>query len=267
MKWLSRECFGNVLLKNLSWELIDAKLKQQTKKRNWAPASRYRYETTLSRFLDYCRTQGWVSHNVMADQDRLNDAGKRERTYTDEEWQTLLNTADDLGGMLSMFLRLAWETGCRKSELLTLRWVDVEPVDYEGLGASLSLRDTKNREPRKAFISDKTYQLLKAHEQEHKRSSSLLVFPSRNRNGLYGVDAEFRDARRKAKLDQPDTKHGEMLTLHAIRHTWATRLGDNGASLAQLMAAAGWKTPGMAERYMHRKETQAAEAAILLLGK
>ena len=68
-------------------------------------------------------------------------------------------------------------------------------------------------------------------------------------------------------MDRPDEKHQEVLTLYHIRHTWATRLGANGATLAQLMAAGGWKTAQMAMRYMKPQEAQAAEAAVLLVGK
>lgn len=267
LKWLSKHCFGDVVLKNLTWDLIDRKLKQQAQDRDWSPASRYRYETTLSRFLDYCKKQGWVSHNVMVDQERLNDSDRRERTYSDAEWRSLLEAADDAGGMIGMFLRLAWDTGARKGELLNLRWVDVEATDQKGLGAKLHLTDTKNREPRMVFISEDTYQLLQAHQQQYRIPSSALVFPARTTNGLWGVDSCFRDVRRKAGLAEPDERYGEVLTIHHIRHTWATRLGDSGVSLAQLMAAAGWKTPGMAERYMKRKESQSAEAALLLFGE
>ncbi len=55
--------------------------------------------------------------------------------------------------------------------------------------------------------------------------------------------------------------------MHHIRHSRATRLGDSGASLAQLMSAGAWRTSTQAERYMKQKETQAAEAAVLLVGK
>jgi integrase len=233
LNWLKRECFGDVVLKSLTWELIDQKLKEQSQARNWSPATRYRYETTISRFLEYCRQHGWAAHNVMADQQRLNDSGKRERVYTDKEWQALLEAADGQGGVLGMFLRLAWETGARRSELLNLRWVEVEPVESDRLGGKIYLSDTKNREPRVTFISKATYGLLQAHEQQFRQDASPLVFPSRTRDGRYSkISVLFREARAQAGLDQPDEKYGEVLSIHHIRHSWATRLGDSGATLA-----------------------------------
>lgn len=264
LKWLSKNCFSDILLKHLSLEVVDEKLSQQATERKWSSASRYRYETALSRFLEYAKRQNWVAHNVMTGADRLNDSGKRNRIYTEDEWTTLLDAADQRTDMLSIFLRLAWDTGSRKSELLNLRWVDVEPATQKGLGARLELIDTKNGETRAVFTNERTGKLLDAHEQEFRRSGSELVFPSRTNKGRYNVNAPFTEARTKAKLDAPDKRYGEVLGIHAIRHTWATRLGDKGVSLAQLMSAAGWKTPAMAERYMKRKESQAAEAALML---
>lgn len=265
IKWLSRECFGPIRLRNLTWELIDDKLTAQAQKKSWSPASRYRYETTLSRFLDYAVKKRWVAYNVMANQDRLNDAGARHRTYTDKEWKRLLAAADAQDSMLGMFLRLAWETGCRKAELQNLRWVDVEPLSHAELGAALSIRDTKNREDRTVYVSLATYRLLQAHEQQYRRPQSPLVFPSRTRDGRYAVDDPFRQARKEASLDAADERFGEVLSIHHIRHTWATRLGERGATLAQLMAAGGWRTAAMAMRYMKRKDVQSAEAAMLLV--
>ncbi|MCZ6640677.1 MAG: hypothetical protein O7F71_03805, partial [Gammaproteobacteria bacterium] len=75
--WLSKHCLGPILLKNLTWALVDEKLTQKAKERSWSAASRYRYETTLSRFLEYAKRKGWVAYNVMADSERFNDADQR----------------------------------------------------------------------------------------------------------------------------------------------------------------------------------------------
>lgn len=265
LKWLERECFGQMSLKRITWQVVNAKLAEQVKKLGWKPATRYRYETALSRFMDYCRRMGWVAVNPIADQDRLNDSDARLRTYTATEWQALLNAADSCEDMLGMFLRLSWETGLRKSEVIRLRWVDVEPFEHETLGARIEIRDTKNREDRAVFLSKATHALLEQHEAKYRKPTSPHLFPSRTRSGKYSPNAPFREARAKAGLDTPDEKFGEVLSIHHIRHTWATRLGDSGASLAQLMAAGGWRTAQMAMRYMKRKEAQAAEAAALLV--
>ena len=254
------EIFGATRLKNLTWGLVC----QQIEKQGWSPASRYRYESALSRFFVFCKRQKWMAYNIAEGQERADSTKRRERTYTSNEWDRLLDAADQRGDMLAMFLRLARATGARKSELLNLRWANVSEVEHDDLGASLYLRETKTNENRKVFVGKDLYRLLKAHEQEFRRPSSDLVFPARTKDGRYKVDSPFRKARAASKLDTPDPANGETLTVHHIRHTWATNLADSGASLAQLMAAGGWKTPQMAARYFKTKESQSAEAAYFL---
>ena len=168
--------------------------------------------------------------------------------------------------MLSMSLRLAWETGCRKSELLGLRWVDVTFTPDGDLGAEIDILYAKNHEDRRVYASQDCAQRLRAHAQEYRRSDSPLIFPSRTRNGRFSVDTPFRRVRAEAGLDKPDEKFNEVLTVHHIRHTWATRLGERGVTLAMLMSAGGWKTAGMAMRYMRRTDALSREAAKLLSG-
>jgi integrase len=195
--------------------------------------------------------------------ERIDATSVRQRTWTDGEWERMLAAADERGDHLGMFLRLAWATGARRGELQKLRWSDVTELEHERLGASLWLRETKTGTDRTVFIAKDLYRLLQSHEQQHRREASDLVFPPLH-GDLWSVGKPFREARKKAKLHTPDAKFGEVLNIHHIRHTWATRLGDSGATLAQLMAAGGWSTPQIAMRYMKRQEKQAAEAALLI---
>jgi hypothetical protein len=72
INWLSRECFTGVLLKHLSWEVVDAKLSAKAKERKWTSASRYRYETASPASSTTASRKKWVASNVLKDQVRLN---------------------------------------------------------------------------------------------------------------------------------------------------------------------------------------------------
>ena len=43
----------------------------------------------------------------------------------------------------------------------------------------------------------------------------------------------------------------DKLVFHSLRHSGATRLGQSGIPLRDMMDLAGWKTPSMALRYQH----------------
>ena len=124
------------------------------------------------------------------------------------------------------------------------------------------------------FIGEDLTTFLNRHEQQFRQTASPFVFPAKRihrhtKTGAvtthYKAYEEFRKARVKAGLDEPDQLWGERLSIHHIRHTWATELGAKGASLTQLMSAGGWKSASMVTRYMKLQEQQAAEATLLLL--
>jgi len=68
-------------------------------------------------------------------------------------------------------------------------------------------------------------------------------------------------------LDEPDVTQQEKITLHHFRHSFASRLAEAGASLAQIMAGGGWSSISSAERYLHIQEKTVAEATTLLMSK
>ncbi len=238
-----------------------------------APATVNRFVSFISVLFKWAILRRLADSNPVARIPHRKENNPRKRTYTESEWAKLLEAADDLAAketdrpvqqLVPLFLRLAWETGARCGELLKLRWCDVTWLDDEILGADLELLDTKNSSDREVSISKDAANLLRAHQQQY---GGEVVFPPQKHGVTLKMHRPFSRALKKAGLQEPDPKHGEVLTLHHIRHTWATRLGASGASLAQLMAAGGWSTPGMVARYMKRQKEQAREAALLLMGK
>ncbi len=275
LTFLTVHGLGDYKLKDLTPFTLDEAISKIAQERSWSLASRYRYETAMSRLFEYAIKQGWIGNNPIDDDEyeRVNDDRRRKRTYTDHDWQQLLNAADEQADMLSLFLRLAWDTGARKSELLNLHWADITPSDEAGLGLILEIRNTKNNVDRYVYTSEAVVPFYDAHSQRYKTDLTDFVFPGRvvlvdgqhYIKSVHKIDEPFKQARKAAGLNHFDARYNERLTIHHIRHTWATRLGDKGASLAQLMAAGGWETQEMPMRYMKLQERQSAEAALLLL--
>lgn len=118
----------------------------------------------------------------------------RLRTYGDPTSETI---ADYLVTLLL--------TGLRRSEGMNLQWGDVDFIDR-----TLTIRDTKNREPLILPLSDCLYELLKRREGQHESS---YVFPG----STGGKIVEPR--KQLAKVIEWS---GVQFTLHDLRRTFIT---------------------------------------------
>ena len=147
----------------------------------------------------------------------------RERFLTDAEFSRLgrvLDEAVDSGAVpltAVTAIRLLMLTGCRKSEILTLRWSDVD-LD----AGELHLADSKTG-PRTVQLPPTAVELLQALPR---RKNSPWVFPGNDRDGRYsggGLDHTWRTVRAAAGL--------EDVRLHDLRHSFASRALALGETL------------------------------------
>ena len=135
----------------------------------------------------------------------------RERFLTDAEFtrlgQVLDRAAVDGGASPNAVaaIRLLMLTGCRKSEILTLRWSDVDLH-----AAELRLADAKAG-PRTIHLPPMAVELLEALPR---RKGSPWVFPGNDRHGRYsggGLDHAWQTVRARAGLGD--------VRLHDLRHS------------------------------------------------
>ena len=143
-------------------------------------------------------------------------------------------------------IRLLLLTGCRKSEILTLRWQDVD-------SNALNLVDAKTG-PRRVFLNA----LARAILERQPRSGDTYVFPSPSnpKRPLSRNLPLWRSVRRKAGI--------EDVRLHDLRHTFASHAVLQGIPLPVVSRMLGHKQPSMTMRYVHvgDRETEAAAERI-----
>ena len=125
---------------------------------------------------------------------------------------------------------VALETAMRRSELLALRWGD---INLERRTATLHM--TKNGESRVVPLSTSAVQTLTAMP----RSICGAVFPIT----ACALAANFDKAVERAKL--PD------LHFHDLRHTAITHMATKLPNLIELAAVSGHKSLKMLQRYYH----------------
>ena len=139
-------------------------------------------------------------------------------------------------------IRLLLLTGCRKNEVLTLRWQDVD-------GDVLNLADSKTG-PRRVLLNAAARTLL----EKRPRAGSPWVFPSplnpAQRRVHLGL---WLRARRLAGI--------EDMRLHDLRHTFASQAVLEGVPLPVVARLLGHNGPQMTLRYAHVADRDIEAAA------
>ena len=140
-------------------------------------------------------------------------------------------------------VRLLLLTGCRKSEILTLRWSDYR----EG---HLFLRDSKTG-PRTVWLSRPARDVLDALER-----TGPWVFPSSRRDRPQGDGSLYWFWYKvRAEADLPDAR------LHDLRHTHATFALRQGETVLAIGKLLGHRKPETTLKYTHLADTMVREAA------
>lgn len=143
-------------------------------------------------------------------------------------------------------IRLLLLTGCRKSELIHLRWSDID-------GHVLHLTDSKTG-PRLIFLNSQARAIL----SRQPRADSPYVFPAlddseKSRSNDLSL---WRKVRRKAGI--------EDVRLHDLRHTFASHAVLQGVPLPVVSRLLGHSRTHMTLRYAHvsDRDTEAAAERI-----
>ena len=233
-----------------------------------AGPTRNRYHAVLGAVFSYVSKapNRMISANPMPQVPKYLENEAKDRVFTEGEIALLLDTAykmaadAKLGGndgrkCLPLFLRLLNETGCRRLEALTLTMDRVYPNRSIKVLAKNKNARTGKPDLRACLISEGLLNDL----MELERGNSPFAFPGRRKNdGTYAhatLDNVFSECRKLAGV--------ENCGFHTYRHTAITRVGNNGASLAQLQAFSGHKTPQMVMRYLHTNEDTLRGASLL----
>ncbi len=160
---------------------------------------------------------------------------------------------------LAAIILVALYAGLRRSEILRLRWAD---VNFQKNVLIVQKSKTKAGKGRNVNLNSMLRQKLFAlFEQEH----GEWVFPSPKRFQIAGqpechisdVKNAFRRAVRLAGI--------KSITFHQLRHTFCSRLADAGASMPVIQELAGHASITMTRRYTHPADERKQQAVEALL--
>jgi len=201
-------------------------------------ASVNRYLAALSHVYTVAeREWGWVYDSPIKRVGRLKEPRGRVRSLSDDERESLVSACQESKQpLLYPLVVVAISTGARQGELLNLRW---DNVDFDK--GMIRLLETKNDERRAVPIAGRAYDELK-RLSKIRRIDNDRVFPLTPDQ----IRWHFSSALKKAKI--------EDFRFHDLRHSAASYLAMNGATLAEIAEVLGHKTLQMVKRYAHLTE-------------
>jgi len=198
-------------------------------------ATKNRYKAAISVVFTYAQRHFNLVNNPVKNIPSYKENNARTRYLSNEEKTSLLEACrNSHWNKLYLIVLMAITTGARKGELERLKWSD---IDFDrGLAY---VHQTKNGEPR---VLPLTQQVLTEMVRVD-RDAELIFNSSIKPTKAY----EFRKEWIKA-LKRADIKD---FRFHDLRHTCASYLAQNGASLLEIADVLGHKQIQMTKRYAH----------------
>jgi integrase len=211
-------------------------------KKTRSNATVVRYMAALSHvFTVAVKEWQWMDDNPLCKVRKPKEPRGRVRFLSDNERQRLLTVCKESASpYLYTIVILALSTGARRGEILSLTW---QNVDLQR--SVITLQDTKNGERRSLHLTGLALQLMHQHARV-RRNDTALVFPAPDGRKPLSVRTAWDTAVKRANI--PDFR------FHDLRHSAASYLAMNGASLAEIAEILGHKTLSMVKRYTHLSE-------------
>ena len=195
------------------------------------------------------REWGLVSDNPVKKVRKERVSNSIERWLTLEEEKKLLESSPK---WLQDIIVFAIHTGMRQSEILDLKW---SQVDMERRTVTIS--EQKNRCVDTLPLNETVMRLLWA-KRDVPVESDAYIFP--NTLNQRKENRVLLTAFYKA-MDQADITN---FRFHDLRHTFATRLVQNGVDLYSVQKLGRWKNVTMVQRYAHH-HPESLRAAIEMI--
>lgn len=211
-----------------------------------SPATVVRYLAALSHVYSVAVNEWeWLENNPVRRVRKPTEPRGRVRFLDEQERKDLLKAClESENRYLHTIVVLAISTGMRCGEIMSLTWPDVDLKRGQ-----IVLHDTKNKERRAVPLTGQALGLLQELEKVRRQDSNLL-FPGNKPEKPVEFRNAWEYALEKAKITN--------FRFHDLRHTAASYLAMNGATLAEIAEVLGHKTLAMVKRYSHMSDAHTA---------
>lgn len=213
------------------------------------PQTWNRYHAIISCVLQMCCGEWqWVEYNAARRVKREKEGKGRVRFLSDDERDKLL-AACKVSRCKHLYpsVVLALATGMRSAEVRYLTWNDIDLS--KGV---IILRDTKNKETRRVSLRGFALEIMREHAKVRQLGTPW-IFP-----GEFSAKTGKPVTLREAWIEAREAAGIPEFRFHDLRHSCASYLAMNGASLLEIAEVLGHKTLVMVKRYSHLAETHTA---------
>lgn len=206
-----------------------------------------RYLAVLSHVYTVAMKEwGWIEDNPLRKVTKIKEPRGRVRFLSDDERKNLLEACkQSKSPYLYTIVVLALSTAARRMEILGLHWRNVDLS--RGV---ITLHETKNGERRVLPLAGHALELIKQHSKVRQLNSDF-VFPGKNLKNSVDIRSPWETALKRAGIND--------FRFHDLRHSGASYLAMNGASLAEIAEILGHKTLQMVKRYAHLSDAHTSK--------
>jgi integrase len=246
-----RPAIGSMKVAEVAWSDVDALHRKITKAGKKTQANRV--VAVVSKMFSLAIRWRMRPDNPAKGIER-NPEQKRKRYATPAELQRLLAAFDEYEDQQAVAIfQLCLLTGCRVGEAMAARWdaLDLTARTWTKLGST-----TKQKTDHVVPLSVPAKELL---AELRRRTNLEWVFPADSAPGhRVAVQKAWRAIRKAAKITG--------LRIHDLRHSFASQLASQGASLPLIGALLGHSNPVTTHRYAHLFDDP-QRAAVERVGK
>ncbi|HLX62418.1 MAG TPA: tyrosine-type recombinase/integrase [Planctomycetota bacterium] len=179
---------------------------------------------------------------------------RKDKTFKPVKMPTLLVQAKlaSEGRNAALLYRLMLEAGLRLNEARCLTWAD---LDLDAKTMRLRAETTKNGKAETLPLAPALLAALEARKKELKPAEGAPVVHISSR-----VLKQLNNDLTAAEIEKKDAA-GRTVDLHALRHTFGTRLNNNGADVKTIQALMRHSTAAMTLGvYIHKSKNQMTAA-------
>lgn len=211
-----------------------------------------RFKSAISAVFEYYKDEHDLDHNPARQVKQLKEGRGIERFASEDELARLLRACkQNEWDRLYVLVLMAVSTGARRSELINLRWSDVNMKTQTAI-----LNDTKNGESRVLTLTEDLINEL----SQYREIGNGWLFPNPQDQlvSFYYFDKYWYEALSSASITN--------FRFHDLRHTTGSWLAMQGLPTTVIRDILGHKTIVTTQRYVHHSTQHKAQALNSVFG-